>query len=162
MKRTKNRPPCHCRFILFPPDTLHFYLCYLVVDINTTPRYPIPLLTSPLPPARKGFWPGGKGEEYSDFPPLQGEGQGAAVQSRHNDAKVSTGTMAPDGGGGVRWPMCLSSINKRIKSHYAQRNRSSPQPFPARGGGGFRMKTNVLRDVTFVLSLDPQKESRFF
>ena len=28
-----------------------------------------------------------------------GEGKGAAVQSRHNDAKVSTGTMAPDGGG---------------------------------------------------------------
>ena len=28
-------------------------------------RYPIPLLTSPL-----------KGEERSDFPPLQGEGQG--------------------------------------------------------------------------------------
>ena len=77
-------------------------------------RYPIPLLTSPLPPARKGLWPGGEGEEYSDFPPLQvgidsyrGEGQGAAVQSRHNDAKVSTGTMAPDGGGGVRWPMCV-------------------------------------------------------
>ena len=29
-----------------------------------------------------------------------GEGEGAAVQSRHNDAKVSTETMAPDGGGG--------------------------------------------------------------
>jgi hypothetical protein len=29
-----------------------------------------------------------------------GEGQGAAVQSRHNDAKVGTETMAPDGGGG--------------------------------------------------------------
>jgi hypothetical protein len=28
------------------------------------------------------------------------KGEGAAVQSRHNDAKVSTETMAPDGGGG--------------------------------------------------------------
>ena len=33
-------------------------------------------------------------------PPLMGEGQGAAVQSRHNDAKAGTETMAPDGGGG--------------------------------------------------------------
>ena len=53
-------------------------------------QIPIPLPTSPL-----------KGEEHSDSPPLQGEGKGAAVQSRHNDAKVGTGTMAPDGGGGV-------------------------------------------------------------
>ena len=28
-----------------------------------------------------------------------GEGEGAAVQSRRNDAKVGTETMAPDGGG---------------------------------------------------------------
>ncbi len=32
--------------------------------------------------------------------PPEGGGVGAAVQSRHNDAKVGTGTMAPDGGGG--------------------------------------------------------------
>jgi hypothetical protein len=32
---------------------------------------------------------------------LMGEGEGAAVQSRHQDVKVSTGTMAPDGGGEV-------------------------------------------------------------
>ena len=31
---------------------------------------------------------------------------GAAVQSRHNDAGVSTGTMAPDGGG---WGICRSA-----------------------------------------------------
>ena len=29
-----------------------------------------------------------------------GEGEGGAVQSRRNDAKVGTETMAPDGGGG--------------------------------------------------------------
>ena len=32
-------------------------------------------------------------------PPSMGEGGGAAVQSRHNDVKVSTETMAPDGEG---------------------------------------------------------------
>ena len=29
-----------------------------------------------------------------------GEGEGAAVQSRYNNAKLSTEAMAPDGGGG--------------------------------------------------------------
>src|SRR3990172_3219781 len=31
-----------------------------------------------------------------------GEGKGAAVQSHHNDAKVTTKTMAPDDGGGQK------------------------------------------------------------
>jgi hypothetical protein len=31
--------------------------------------------------------------------PSREESEGAAVQSRHNDAKVTTGTVAPDGGG---------------------------------------------------------------
>ncbi len=37
------------------------------------------------------------------FPPspLEGKGKGAAVQSRHNGAGVSTGTVAPDGGGNI-------------------------------------------------------------
>ena len=38
--------------------------------------------------------------DKSPPPAVRGEGQGAAVQSRHNDAKVSTETMAPDRGGG--------------------------------------------------------------
>ena len=33
--------------------------------------------------------------------PLEGEGKGAAVQSHHNGAGISTGTMAPDGGGDI-------------------------------------------------------------
>ncbi len=60
---------------------------------NTTPTDTHPLLTCPL-----------KGEEHNDFPPLQGE---AAVQSRNSKFQVRNGTLAPDGGGGVRWLICL-------------------------------------------------------
>ena len=76
-----------------------------------TDRKPIPLLTSLL-----------KGEGYNDFPPLQvgttrhrGEGEGAAVQSRDHHLGVSTGTMAPDGGGGVRrlmYPAATETQNR--------------------------------------------------
>ena len=52
-----------------------------------------------------------------------GEGAGAAVQSRYNNTKLSTETMAPDGGGGQH------------------RGRLVPPPFyslPPRGGEIFR------------------------
>jgi len=45
-------------------------------------------------------------------PPPSRERSGAAVQSRHNEAGVSTGTMAPDGRDGdlSECPLCLGPL----------------------------------------------------
>ncbi|OGP76201.1 MAG: hypothetical protein A2V86_03425 [Deltaproteobacteria bacterium RBG_16_49_23] len=47
--------------------------------MNTFPKDPIPLLTSPF-----------KGEEGSNFPPLQGEGQGGGGGNRKGKIKDET------------------------------------------------------------------------